>query len=134
MKDHILLLVAIFLHPKSISLLWPAILSIYLLKSRQSCTNTTGRWFLYFENQFSVVQACDDLADLWGLPRSTDSLLISSPLTTPPRFPSPTVSPTSAQASPSLFSEIIGSKFSSHENFSGLWNSVRNSREMSTKR
>ena len=45
-------------------------------------------------------------------------------MTTPASDPNPTVSPTSTQASPSLFSEIIGSKFSSHENFSGLWNNL----------
>ena len=78
----------------------------------------------FFENQLGVVQACDDLDDLCGLPRSPDSPSIPTPVTTPARNPSPIVSPTSTQASPSLFSEIIGSKFSSHENFSGLWNNL----------
>ena len=59
-----------------------------------------------------------------GLTRSPDSLSIPTPANTPARAPSPTVSPTSTQASPSLFSEINGSKFSSHENFSGLWNNL----------
>ena len=120
----ILRLVALFLHTKSTTLLWPAILAIYLLKSRRSYTNTTARRFLSFQNQLGVVQACDDLADLWGLHRSPDSTLTPTPVTTPARAPSPTVSPTSTQASPSLFSEIIVRKFSSHENFSGLWRNL----------
>ena len=78
----------------------------------------------FFENQLGVVQACDHLADLWVLPRSPDSPSIPTPATTPAKDPSPTVSPTSTQASPSLFSEINGRKFSSHENFSGLWNNL----------
>ena len=78
----------------------------------------------FFENQFGVVEACDDLADLCSLPRSPDSPTIATPATTPARDHSPTVSPTSTPASPSLFSEIIGSKFSSHENFSGLWSNL----------
>ena len=42
----ILRLVALFLYPKSLSLLRPAILAIYLLKSRKSYKNKTARRFL----------------------------------------------------------------------------------------
>ena len=62
-----------------------------------------------------------------GSTPSPDSPSIPTPATIPARDPSPIVSSTSTQASPSLFSEINGSKFSSHENFSGIWNNFSGS-------
>ena len=43
---------ALFLHPKSISFLWPVILVIYLLSSRKSYTNTTAGQFLSLKINF----------------------------------------------------------------------------------
>ena len=60
-----------------------------------------------FENQLGAYQACDDLANLWGISSSPDSphseSTLSSLPTTPAIDPSPTVTPA---PSPSLFAEI----------------------------
>ena len=60
----------------------------------------------FYENQLGVLQECDNLADLWGLPKSPESPMNSSPLCTPTADPSPTLSPDSTQPSPSLFSNL----------------------------
>ena len=36
----------------------------------------------FFENQLGVVEACDSLADLWGLARSPESPFQPTPCTT----------------------------------------------------
>ena len=60
-----------------------------------------------FENQLGAYQACDDLANLWGISSSPDSpdceSTLSSLTTTPAIDPSPTVTPA---PSPSLFAGI----------------------------
>ena len=60
-----------------------------------------------FENQLGAYQACDDLANLWGISSTPDSpnseSTLSSLPTTPAIDPSPTVTPA---PSPSLFAEI----------------------------
>ena len=58
----------------------------------------------FYENQLGVFQACDNLADLWGLPKSPESPINPSPLCTPTVDPSPTLSPDGKKPSPSLFS------------------------------
>ena len=60
----------------------------------------------FYENQLGVLQECDNLADLWGLPKSPESPINPSPLCTPTADPSPTLSPDSTQPSPSLFSNL----------------------------
>ena len=49
---------------------------------------------------------CDNLADIWGLPKSSEAPINPSPLCTPTADPSPTLSPDSTQPSPSLFSSL----------------------------
>ena len=75
----------------------------------------------FFENQLGVTQACDDLADLWGLPRSPESPSAPTPAVTPAIDPSPAVSPAT---SPSLFENMKNCISSSQENFSGLWSNL----------
>ena len=58
----------------------------------------------FYENQLGVLQECDNLADLWGLPKSLESPINPSPICTPTADPSPTLRPDSTQPSPSLFS------------------------------
>ena len=58
----------------------------------------------FFENQLGVVEACDSLADLWGLARSPESPSQPTPCTKPVIDPSPSVS--SFESSPSLFSKL----------------------------
>ena len=58
------------------------------------------------ENQLGVSQACDNLADLWGLPKSPESPTNPSPFCTPTADPSPTLSPDSSEQSPSHFSNL----------------------------
>ena len=60
----------------------------------------------FYENQLGVLQECDNLADLWGLPNSPESPINPSPFCTPTADPSPTLSPDSTQPSPSLFSSL----------------------------
>ena len=64
-----------------------------------------------FVSQLGVFQACDDLANLWGIkisPYSPDSeTTLASLPTTPAVDPSPTVTPTT---SPSLFAGIHNNK------------------------
>ena len=58
------------------------------------------------ENQLGVYQACDDLADMWGLkstPESPDSNTPVSAPVTPALDPSPSITPT---PSPSLFAGL----------------------------
>ena len=75
----------------------------------------------FFGNQLGVTQACDDLADLWGLPRSPDSPSGPTPAVTPAIDPSPAVSPAT---SPSPFENMKSCICSSQENFSGLWSNL----------
>ena len=60
----------------------------------------------FYENQLGVLRECDNLADLWGLPKSPESPINQSPLCNPTVDPSPTLSPDSTQPSPSLFSSL----------------------------
>ena len=60
----------------------------------------------FYENQLGVLQACDNLGDLWGLPKSPESPTNPSPFCTPTADPSPTLSPDSSEQSPSLFSNL----------------------------
>ena len=60
----------------------------------------------FYENQLGVLQECDNLADLWGLPKSQESPINPSPLSSPTADPSPKLSPDSTQPSPSLFSSL----------------------------
>ena len=60
----------------------------------------------FYENQIGVLQECDNLADLWGLPKSPESPINPSPFCTPTADPSPTLSPDSTKPSPSLFSSL----------------------------
>ena len=58
----------------------------------------------FFENQLGVVRACNDLADLWGLPHSPESPPPTPGcVSTPTSDPSATVTP---ESSPSLFSPV----------------------------
>ena len=75
----------------------------------------------FFENQLGVTQACDDLSDLWRLPRSPESPSAPTPAVTPAIDPSPAVSPAT---SPSLFENMKSCISSSQENFSGLWSNL----------
>ena len=52
------------------------------------------------------MQACDNLADLWGLPNSPEPPTNPSPFCTPTADPSPTLSPDSSEQCPSLFSNL----------------------------
>ena len=62
----------------------------------------------FFENQLGVVRACNDLADLWGLPHSPESPPPTPGcVSTPTSDPSATVTP---ESSPSLFSPITEEK------------------------
>ena len=60
----------------------------------------------FYENQLGVLQACENLADIWGLPKSPESPTNPSPFCTPTADPSPTLSPDSSEQSPSLFSNL----------------------------
>ena len=60
----------------------------------------------FYENQLGVLQACDNLADLWGLPKSPESPTNLSQFCTPTADLSPTLSPDSSEQSPSLFSNL----------------------------
>ena len=75
----------------------------------------------FFENKLGVTQACDDLADLWGPPRSPESPSAPTPAVTPAIDPSPAVFPAT---SPSLFENMKSCISSSQENFSGLWSNL----------
>ena len=62
----------------------------------------------FFENQLGVVRACNDLADLWGLPHSPESPPPTPGcVSTPTSDPSATVTP---ESSPSLFSPVTEEK------------------------
>ena len=62
----------------------------------------------FFENQLGVVRACNDLADLWGLPNSPESPPPTPGcVSTPTSDPSATVTP---ESSPSLFSPVTEEK------------------------
>ena len=62
----------------------------------------------FFENQLGVVRACNDLADLWGLPHSPESPPPTPGCVSTPTYdPSATVTPDS---SPSLFSPVTEEK------------------------
>ena len=76
----------------------------------------------FFENQLDVVEACDNLADLWGLARSPESSFQPTPCATPVREPSPTVSP--FESSPSLFSKLWDKKISDQQSASALLNNL----------
>ena len=65
----------------------------------------------FYENQLGVLQECDNLADLWGLPKSPESPINPSPLCTPTADFSPTLSPDSTEPSP----------FFSHLKNNNLW-------------
>ena len=43
----------------------------------------------FYENQLGVLQECDNLADLWGLPKSPESTINPSPFCTPTADPAP---------------------------------------------
>ena len=58
----------------------------------------------FFKNQLSLVEACVNLADLWGLARSPESLFKPTPCITPVRDPSLTLS--SFESSQSFFSNL----------------------------
>ena len=74
---------------------------------------------LFFESQLGVVEACDILADLWGLALSTELVPFQpTPCTTPLRDPSPTVS--SFESSLSLFSEFWDKQNSDQQSASAL--------------
>ena len=66
----------------------------------------------FYENQLGVLQACDNLADLWGLPKSPESPTNPSPFCTPTADSSPTLSPDSSEQSPSLFSNLKSNNLS----------------------
>ena len=72
----------------------------------------------FFENQLVVVEACDSLADLWGLARSPESPFQPTTCTTPVRDPSTTVS--SFESSPSLFSNLWEKQVSDQQSASSL--------------
>ena len=74
----------------------------------------------FFENQLGVVEACDILADLWGLALSTELAPFQpTPFTyVPVRDPSPKVS--SFESSPSLFSEFWDKQNSDQQSASAL--------------
>ena len=76
----------------------------------------------FFENQLGVVEACDNLADLWGLARSPESPFEPTPCATPVRNPSPTVSP--FESSASLFSKLWDKKISDQQSASTLLNNL----------
>ena len=60
-----------------------------------------------FENQLGAYQACDDLANLWEISSSPDSLHSESTLSSLPTTPAIDLSPTVTPApSSSLFAEI----------------------------
>ena len=72
----------------------------------------------FIENQLGVVEACDSLADIWGLARSPESPFQPTPCTTPVRDPSPSVS--SFESSPSLFSKLWEKQISDQRSASAL--------------
>ena len=76
----------------------------------------------FFENQLGVVEACDNLADLWGLIRSPELPFQPTSRATPVRDPSPTVSP--FESSPSLFSKLWDKKISDQQSASTLLNNI----------
>ena len=76
----------------------------------------------FFENQLGVVEACDNLADLWGLAQSPELPFQPTPGATPVRDPSPTVSP--FESSPALFSKLWDKKISDQQSASTLLNNI----------
>ena len=60
----------------------------------------------FYENHVGALQEFDNLADLWGLPKSSHRAMNPSPVCTPTADSSPTLSPDSTQPNPSLFSSL----------------------------